>query len=608
MCGIIGYIGEQQAQQILLESLQRQEYRGYDSAGVVTTDGRRFNLRRSVGKLAALAELLEKSPVKGTLGIGHTRWATHGVPSEKNAHPHLAGRIAVVHNGIVENYKQIRDKLTKKGCKFKSETDTECIVQLINYYFRGDLLQATARALREVVGSFAVCVIDRENPDLMIAGRLASPLVIGIGEGENYVASDIPAILKFTRRIILLNDGDLAEVTRDGVVCRQLKDLKKVRRSPKNIEWDAEMAQKDGFPYFMLKEIFEQPRAVAETIRGRIHPDRDEVTLPDFGLTADYAKQLDRILIVACGTSYHAGMVARVAIEQTARVPVECYLSSEFRYSDPFIDKNSLVISISQSGETADTLAAVGESKRRKARVLSICNVVDSSITRVSDYVLYTQAGPEVGVASTKAFTTQVVVLGLFAMKLGLMRRKVKKAEVAKFVAALRKLPAQLKKVLKDADKIAAVGKKYKDSNSFLFLGRGINVPIAFEGALKLKEISYIHAEGYPAGEMKHGPIALIDGTLPIVCLANKIATYDKMVNNIEEVKARKGRIISLATRGDKKIAKISDDVIYVPASHPLLDPVIINLPLQLLAYYIADLRGLDVDQPRNLAKSVTVE
>ena len=548
-------------------------------------------------------------PLQGKVGIGHTRWATHGKPSETNAHPHRAGSVVVVHNGIIENYLDLKRMLEKEGHTFKSETDTEIIAHLIqSYLFKGNSFEQSVRnALKKIKGSYAIGAICQDEPTKLVAARNESPLVIGLGEQEWFIASDIPAFLPYTRKVIFLDDEEMAVVDQKGVKLSTLSG-KKVSKEIHTIDWSPSMAEKGGFKHFMLKEIFEQPRALIDTFRGRIAGEKGSVFLEDCNLPAQELKQIEKIFIVACGTSWHAATVGKFMIEDLCRIPVEVDLGSEFRYRDPLLDKKTLLLLISQSGETADTLAALREGVKKKARVITICNVVGSSMVRGSHGVIYTHAGPEIGVASTKAFTTQLVALYLLALYLGKQRRRLTTDRVKSLTKDLVKLPRQIEKILADDAAIRAIAHQYMHYRDFLYLGRGINYPIALEGALKLKEISYIHAEGYPAGEMKHGPIALIDEEMPVVVLLSKGVTFDKIMSNVEEVKARGGTIIGVAPKVSKEISAKADTIIKVPENNEYLMPILFSVPLQLLAYHIAELRGTDVDQPRNLAKSVTVE
>jgi len=609
MCGIIGYLGPRETKEVLLEGLRRLEYRGYDSAGIALYHEGKVVIRRSTGKLRELEKKIAEEHFSGKIGIGHTRWATHGRPTEANAHPHKAGGVVVVHNGIIENYLGLKAALTREGHTFKSETDTEILSHLIqSNLFKGlSFEEAVRQALLQVQGSYAVAVLYEGEKDKMIAARKESPLILGLGQGEYFVASDIPAILPYTRRMIFLEDGEMVVLGEDSFRISTLWGEER-KRAPKNILWDPVTAEKGGYKHFMLKEIFEQPRAITDTIRGRISLEVGDVSLQESGLTPKALKDIRRVVIIACGTSYHAALVGKFMIEEIARMPVEVDLGSEFRYRDPLIGPQDLLLAISQSGETTDTLAAFREGKEKKARTLAICNAVDSSLARQSEGLFYTHAGPEIGVASTKAFTCQIVGLFLLAIRLGLTRETLTPKGAKDLLESLAKVPHQAQKVLELNEPIADLSKKYMNARDFLYLGRGVNYPIALEGALKLKEISYIHAEGYPAGEMKHGPIALIDEEVPVVVLAPKGKTYEKILSNIEEVRARGGKVIALANPGSEEIASKVKDVLWIPESHHLLMPILFNIPLQLLAYNIAVLKGTDVDQPRNLAKSVTVE
>ncbi len=610
MCGIVGYIGKQESVPIIIDGLRRLEYRGYDSAGIaiVNKEGK-LEIKRSVGKLKNLESALEGKGLKGTLGIGHTRWATHGRPSEENAHPHRAGGIVVVHNGIIENYIQLKNRLMKEGCEFTSETDTEVICHLVNKFVKeGNKLEiAVRKALKEVQGSFAIGVINEKEPDVLIGARNGSPLVVGIGDNENFIASDIPAILNHTRDVIFLDDNEMVVLSNKKYSVTDLEGIP-IEKEVNKVMWNAVMAEKGGYKHFMLKEIHEQPRAIMDTIRGRISQETGAVYLDEMKLSESEINGLKKVIIVACGTSWHAGLVGKFMIEELVRLPVEVDIASEFRYRDPIVDKDVLFIAISQSGETADTLAALREAKKKGARIVSICNVVGSTITRESNGIIYTHAGPEIGVASTKAFTTQLTALFLLAVYLGKIRGKIDAKSAKILLQELIHIPTLVEDVLKYDKKTEELAGKYLNYKDFLYLGRGINYPIALEGALKLKEISYIHAEGYPAGEMKHGPIALIDEDMPVVVLTAEDKVYEKVLSNIMEVKARGGKVIAIASEGNKEIATKVDNVLYIPKCYHALTPILLSIPLQLLAYHIAVLRGSDVDQPRNLAKSVTVE
>jgi glutamine---fructose-6-phosphate transaminase (isomerizing) len=603
MCGIVGYVGPQEAQAILMSGLQRLEYRGYDSAGIAVVNGGSVQVARCEGKLGCLVEKVTDAPLAGQLGIGHTRWATHGRPSDINAHPHTFQRVTVVHNGIIENHRDIRETLTGAGHTFQSETDSEILAHLIDVELQQQVepLEAIARALKQVVGVYAMCCLIDGLRDRFYCTKHDAPLILGVGEGENFVASDIPAILHHTRHMIFLEEGDVAEIRTDGVTLVDAKGTEQIR-TPTTITWSPVMAEKEGHKHFMLKEILEQPRAIADTMRGRISPTQDMVNLD--GITLD-PHTLRRIFLVACGTSFHACMVGKYFIEQHARIPTEVDLASEFRYRDPIIGPDDLMIVVSQSGETADTKAALSEAKQKGASVLAITNVVDSAIPRSADMALYTHAGPEIGVASTKAFTTQLIAFQLIALYLAQQKSNNAQSEMVNEMMAL---PHLTQGVLESAPIIEEFAHDYIDASDWLFLGRGAHFPIALEGALKLKEISYAHAEGYAAGEMKHGPIALIDESLPVVGIALQGTHYEKMMSNLEEVKARGGQLIAIATEGDTRIVELADAAFFLPSVSPFLQPILSVLPLQLLAYYVADAKGTDVDQPRNLAKSVTVE
>ncbi len=620
MCGIVGYVGTKNAEPILVEGLAKLEYRGYDSAGVATLDGGQTHVRRAAGKLSNLRARLAGEPCTGHTGIGHTRWATHGRPSEENAHPHTSDGVTVVHNGIIENHTALREELKKKGRTFTSETDTEIFAHLIALE-RGTgkpLLEAVKAAVRRVEGAYALAVVDKALPEQVAFAKLASPLVVGLGEGENFLASDVPAVLAHTRKFVFLEDGDVGVIERERVVVESLLTGGVVERPVKTIQWSHVMAEKGGHKHFMHKEIFEQPRAVRDTLRGRLSFDEGRVILD--GVDATKLAACKRVLITACGTSFHAGMVGKYLIEKLARVPCEIELASELRYREPVIDDGTLLIAISQSGETADTLAALKDGMSKGALAMCVCNVVDSAIPRTCDKsvgTLYTRAGPEIGVASTKAFTTQLVALHLIAVALAQTRGKLSKVQLNEEMQALARLPLEMEKVLENEDQVRDLATVHMHAKDMLFLGRGLFFPIALEGALKLKEISYIHAEGYAAGEMKHGPIALVDETMPVVVLALQGPGYEKVVSNLEEVKARGGRILAVcnvptgagsSVVDDAHLARHAEGIMRVPAAHPHTLPVLAVVPLQLFAYHVADLRGTDVDQPRNLAKSVTVE
>jgi glucosamine--fructose-6-phosphate aminotransferase (isomerizing) len=609
MCGIIGYLGPQEAMPIILDGLKRLEYRGYDSAGMAVIGDHGLAIRRSLGKLKELENLLLQDPLHGQVGIGHTRWATHGRPSETNAHPHRVGDIAVVHNGIIENYLELKEELIKAGHRFASETDTEIVSHLIVKHLEAGApyLEAVQRTLKEIKGSYALAIINAGEPRMLVAARKESPLILGLGDGEYFLASDIPAILPYTRRVIFLEDHDFV-VLRDGEFLLLNQEGQRLERPEHTITWSPAMAEKAGYKHFMQKEIFEQPRALIDTFRGRIDPDLGEVMLQEITLSDDAIKDIRKIYLVACGTSFHAAMVGKTLIENLCRIPVEVELGSEFRYRDPLVDRHTLLIPISQSGETADTRAGLTAGKALGAKSLAIVNAVGSSIARDADAVLYTHAGPEIGVASTKAFTTQLVALYLIALFLAQKLGRLNRDEARRRLADLLKLPTWVQETLDLDAEIRETGRRYMNAHNFLYLGRGIHYPIALEGALKLKEISYIHAEGYAAGEMKHGPIALIDENMPVLVLASRSPVLEKVQGNIEEVAARGGRLIALTELDNLQVRERVESVITVPSVPLELSPIVLVTPLQLLAYHIADLRGTDVDQPRNLAKSVTVE
>ncbi|MBI3604204.1 MAG: glutamine--fructose-6-phosphate transaminase (isomerizing) [Nitrospirae bacterium] len=609
MCGIVGYVGSQEAVPILLDGLKRLEYRGYDSAGIAVIQDGKIEVRRSVGKLANLEKALAERSLHGTVGIGHTRWATHGKPSEQNAHPHRSGGCVLVHNGIIENYLPLRQQLQKDGYRFESETDTEVVAHLIGRNLKRyrTLAEAVRTATEEIRGSYAIAAICESEPDRLVAARSGCPLVIGRTAGAVLVASDVMAMLAHTRDVTYLEEGDMAVVTASEV---RITDAggRAVTRAVTKITWDAAAAEKSGYPHFMLKEIHEQPQAIRDTLRGRYTRETGEADLPDIGLTSKQFAEVGRIWIVACGTSWHAGLVGKYLLEEMVRTPVQVDIGSEFRYRDPLVEKDDLFVTISQSGETADTLAAAREAKAKGARVVSIVNVVGSTLARESDGVFYTHCGPEIGVASTKAFTAQLTALYLLSLHLARVRGVLNANDGRVWLDRYVALPMLVERILKREAEIAAIAKRYYTKRNFLYLGRGINYPIALEGALKLKEISYIHAEGYAAGEMKHGPIALIDEDMPVVVLAPCDRLYEKTVSNLMEVKARNAPVIALVSEGERDLGNVADAVFTIPEVPALLTPILFTVVLQLLAYHIAVLRGTDVDQPRNLAKSVTVE
>jgi glucosamine--fructose-6-phosphate aminotransferase (isomerizing) len=614
MCGIIGCVGRQDVVPTLIDGLRRLEYRGYDSAGVavLTADG--IDVRRSAGKLSRLEEALRERPLTGSCGIGHTRWATHGRPTEENAHPHRdeSGRIVLVHNGIIENYLELKHELQRAGVRFRTETDTEVIAHLIGRELRDDGLEAAVRrSLALLRGVFAIVVVSTTDPGRIVAARNGPPLVVGLGEGEFYVASDVPAILSRTRDVVFLDDGVIATVTIDGLRLSNAAGDEVVPK-PTRITWDPVMAEKAGYKHFMLKEIFEQPWAIKETLTGRLRMEEGDVNLPEINLDEQALRAVSRVVLLACGTSWHAALVGKFLLERLAHLPAEVDYASEFRYRSPIVTPGDLVVAITQSGETADTLAALRQAIAQGARSLAVCNVVGSMATREAEGTVYTHAGPEIGVASTKAFTTQLVALLLLAVRIGRARQVLDGDDVRPLLQALTELPRHLEQVLSLAPLVEDVGRRFYQRSDFLFLGRGMHYPIALEGALKLKEVSYIHAEGYPAGEMKHGPIALIDEALPVVALAPRDHVFDKMIGNVQEAKARGGSVIAVSEEGETSLWSVLDprqDVrLALPPAHALLSPIAMTVPLQLLAYHVAVRRGCDVDQPRNLANSVTVE
>jgi glucosamine--fructose-6-phosphate aminotransferase (isomerizing) len=608
MCGIIGYVGPKQATPLLIEGLKRMEYRGYDSAGVALLDGKGLQIRRAAGKIAKLEAVIAGDPVDGMLGIGHTRWATHGAPTERNAHPHLSDdcTVAVVHNGIIENATVLRGALEDIGHEFRSETDTEVIAHLIEELYDSSLEKAVIQALRKIEGTYGIAVISSREPGKMVAARKGSPLLIGVGNGENFLASDASAILAHTRQVVYLDDGDVAVIDRNGYRVIDL-DATPLPREIDRIDWDLAEIERGGFAHFMLKEIFEQPQSVENTMRGRLILEDGTAKLGGLNLSQEDLLRIDNIVITACGTSWHSALIGELLIEELARIPVEVEYASEFRYRNPIVTDRTLCIVMSQSGETADTLAAMREAKRRGARTLGFVNVVGSTIAREDDGGVYLHAGPEIGVASTKAFTSQVVALALFTLKLA-RKRDLSVVRGREIAQALWALPGQIQEVLDRASEVEEIAERFEHATNFLYLGRGFNFPAALEGALKLKEISYIHAEGYPAAEMKHGPIALIDERMPVVFIAPHDAVFDKIVSNIQEVKARSGTTIVITSRDEPSLAGLIDYEIRIPETLDMLMPILASVPLQLLAYYIAVKRGAHVDQPRNLAKSVTVE
>ena len=609
MCGIVGYIGPRQAAELLLDGLRRLEYRGYDSAGIAVVNGRGLKIMKAAGKLSVLEDQLIDNMPQGTIGIGHTRWATHGAPTTTNAHPHTdqSGRIAVIHNGIIENSGSIRKALEQRGHTFKSDTDTEVLAHLVGEFYQGNLEDAVASALRDVEGAYGLAFLSSDEPGVIVAARNGSPLLVGVGENEFFVASDASPLLQHTRAVVYLDDGEMVVLTRDGYRVRNLETAR-ISKPVNQIDWDLATVERGGYPHFMLKEICEQPESLCNTLRGHLLEDEGTARVTGINLSDEELKQFERVIITACGTSWHSGIIGEYMLEEMARLPVEVEYASEFRYRNPVVDPKTLVIGISQSGETADTLAAVREAKRRGGRTIGLVNVVGSTIAREVDGGIYLHAGPEIGVASTKAFTSQVAALALITLRIARLRN-VSILQGRQFIQALRKLPDQASQILERASEIEALADRFlQTSKNALYLGRGVNFPVALEGALKLKEISYIHAEGYPAAEMKHGPIALIDENMPVIFIAPRDAVHSKIVSNIEEVKARGGKVIALINEGDAEIQRLADATFTIPETLDLLTPILTSIPLQLLSYYVAVSRGCNVDQPRNLAKSVTVE
>ena len=612
MCGIVAYIGPKEAYPILIKGLQRLEYRGYDSAGIALLNGE-LNLFKTKGKVADLVDFLKDKDLRGNIGIAHTRWATHGEPNQVNAHPHFSqsGKLAIIHNGIIENYGALKKELTKRGYKFTSDTDTEVLINLIEEIRHNEkvsLEEAVRMSLNQVIGAYAIVVLSQENPDMLVAARKGSPLVIGIGKDDYFIASDATPIIEYTKNVVYLEDEEVAIVKRGEEL--QIRNIKNRKKTPyiQELEWNLKELEKGGYDHFMLKEIYEQPRSIKDSMRGRLNAKKGIVSL---GGVSEYEEKLlkaRRIIMIACGTSWHASLVGEYLFEDIARIPVEVEYASEFRYRNPIIDENDIIIAISQSGETADTLAAIKMAKSKGATILGICNVVGSSIPRLTDAGSYTHAGPEIGVASTKAFTAQVTILTLMALRLAQLKGTLPKSRFMQLLHELEHLPRKVEQVLDDKGIAEQIAKEFKNTTNFLYLGRGYNFPVALEGALKLKEISYIHAEGYPAAEMKHGPIALIDENMPVVFIAPSKGIYEKVVSNIQEVKARNGKIIAIVTKGDTTVKKMADYIIEIPETEEMLVPILATIPLQKLAYYMAIMRGCNVDQPRNLAKSVTVE
>ncbi|MGH7516291.1 MAG: glutamine--fructose-6-phosphate transaminase (isomerizing) [Gemmatimonadales bacterium] len=609
MCGIVGYIGPRPAAHLLIDGLRRLEYRGYDSAGIAVVNGTGLKIHKAAGKLSTLEQQLDGNLPLGTLGIGHTRWATHGAPTTPNAHPHTdqSGRIAVIHNGIIENASAIRKALVQRGHTFRSETDTEVLAHLVGEFYRGNLEEAVANALRDVEGAYGLAFISADEPNVLVAARKGSPLLLGVGENEWFVASDASPLLQYTRSVIYLDDGELAVLTREGYRVRTL-DTARISKPIAQIDWDLATIERGGYPHFMLKEIFEQPESLRNTLRGHLLEDEGTARVSGLNLSDEQLAKVQRIVITACGTSWHSGLIGEYMLEEMARIPVEVEYASEFRYRNPVVDEHTLVIGVSQSGETADTLAAIREAKQRGARTIGVVNVVGSTIAREVDGGIYLHAGPEVGVASTKAFTSQVAALSLVALRIARLR-SLSVLHGRQIIQALDRLPDQMAAILQRSEEIERLAERFlATTHNALYLGRGVNFPVALEGALKLKEISYIHAEGYPAAEMKHGPIALIDENMPVVFIAPRDAVHPKIVSNIEEVKARGGKVIALVNAGDAEIERLADATFEIPETLDLLTPILTSIPLQLLAYFVAVRRGCNVDQPRNLAKSVTVE
>jgi glucosamine--fructose-6-phosphate aminotransferase (isomerizing) len=613
MCGIVGYIGNKEARPILIDGLSRLEYRGYDSSGIVVINDKKgcFELAKEKGKIKMLVEKLKKNPCDGSIGIGHTRWATHGEPSEVNAHPHLdeEKRFAIVHNGIFENYQEIRTELTKEGYTFVSETDTECAVHLIAKYYNGDLRDALEKAVARLNGSFVVLAMALDDPDTIVAYKRSNPLVIGIGKDANYIASDVSALLAYTKNVVYVEDDHIVVLTKDKVKIFKNKGKSPIKHKVSKIQWSITQAQKGGYPHFMLKEMFEQPAVVETTVKYHVNKKKNAIYFPSFSRLIDQRiKSVNKVFIVSCGTAYHSGLVAKYMIEEYAKIPVEVNVSSEFRYSDPILSKDDLVILITQSGETADTLAAMHEAKAKGAMTLAVCNVVASTIAREADSVVYTHAGPEISVASTKAYLAQLTTLCMLAIYFGRRRGMMTKKSEEKHIWSLEQLSGHIQTILKSEKTFYACAELLYKSKNFIYLGRGFNYATALEGALKLKEISYIHAHGYAAGEMKHGPIALVDNKLPIICIASDSKTYEKMLSNMQEVKARQGIVIAVATEGNTEVKRFADYVFYIPKTYELMSPILAIVPLQCLAYKVAELNGCEIDQPKNLAKSVTVE
>lgn len=608
MCGIVGYVGSRQAQNVIIEGLEKLEYRGYDSSGIAVIHDRSINTAKFKGRLSVLDNYTKENPITGNVGIGHTRWATHGAPSDINSHPHLNNKetIAVVHNGIIENYLTLKEELQSKGYQFVSETDTEVIAHLVDYYYEGDLLEAVFKTIKKLKGAYALGVIAKDSPEEMIAVRKESPLIVGLSEDGNYIASDVPAILNYTRDVYFLDNGEVVRLTPSGVEVFDF-DSNPVDKEVHTVEWSVDAATKGGYDHFMLKEVYEQPQAIRETLTRRIDED-GYIKLDDIKLSAEDLNNINKIYIVACGTAYHAGKIGKLAIEKLAKIPVETDIASEFRYSDPFVDDRTLLILVSQSGETADTLAALREAKRKGARILSITNVVGSSIARESDDVFYTWAGPEVAVASTKAYTTQLIAFYMVALNMAIKKGTITKEKYFEVLDELKTLSGKVESLLEDIEAEKSIAQRIKEKSSLFYLGRGADYQTALEGSLKLKEISYIFTEAFAAGELKHGTIALIEQGTPVVAIATQKDLVEKMISNIKEVKARGAYVYAITTEGETEIKKVADEVIYVPETLDLLKPVLSVIPTQLIAYYTSLAKGIDVDKPRNLAKSVTVE
>ncbi len=609
MCGIIGYIGSKNVVSVLLDGLKKLEYRGYDSAGIAVVNGNRIQVRRVKGKISSLEKSLQEKPIRGSYGVGHTRWATHGRPSEDNAHPHrdCTGTLVVVHNGIIENYLSLKEKLNKEGHRFRTETDTEVIAHLIEKYYNSSLEKAVQKAIKRLEGAFAIAVLSTKESGKIVAAKVGPPAVVGLGKKEFFISSDINPLLSHTQKVVFLEDKEIVVIKGDGAKFFDFEG-KSLEKKADHISWSPLMVEKRGFKHFMLKEIFEQPQVVRDTLNGRMSLDSGKVLLDEIGISPQILKNIKKVIIIACGTSYHAGLVGKYLIESLVQIPVDVEFASEYRYRDFILDKEDLVIVISQSGETADSLAALRAVKKKKPSSLAICNVVNSSISREAEGVLYTHAGPEIGVAATKTFSAQMAALALFSLYLAQIKRRINRKESLSYLQDLQRVPHKMEKILNQTDFLQKLSLQFSSFSHFLYLGRWINFPIALEGALKLKEISYIHAEGYPGGEMKHGPIALIDEKMPTLAIVPKDRVYEKMLSNLSEIKTRIGYILAVAFENDKEIHKKVDIVIPIPSVNPLFTPFLTTLPLQLFAYYIASIRGADVDQPRNLAKSVTVE